>query len=73
MNSADEVRLRQMLEAAREAISFAKGCTRGDLDTNRMLFHSLIRNMEIIGDAASRVSKELRTLDPVCHGSMSSA
>jgi uncharacterized protein with HEPN domain len=49
-----------MLEAAREAIFFAKGHSRGDLDENRMLFHSLIRNMEIIGEAASQVSKELR-------------
>ncbi len=49
-----------MLEAAREAISFAEGRSRTDLDDNRMLFHSLVRNMEIIGEAASQVSRELR-------------
>jgi uncharacterized protein with HEPN domain len=60
MNSGDDVRLRHMLEAAREAISRAEGRSRADLDDNRMLFHSLVRNMEIIGEAASQVSKALR-------------
>ena len=60
MNSADELRLRHMLEAAHEAMLFAKGRSRIDLDENRMLFQALIRNMEIIGEAASQVSKELR-------------
>ena len=49
-----------MLDAAREAESFANGRTRADLDNNRMLFHSLVRNLEIIGEAASQVSKEFR-------------
>jgi len=49
-----------MLEAAREAISFAQGRSRADLEDNRMLFHALVRSMEIIGEAASQVSRELR-------------
>jgi len=60
MKIDDGVRLRHMLEAAREAISFAQGCSRADLDRNRMLFHALVRNMEIIGEAASQVTKEFR-------------
>jgi uncharacterized protein with HEPN domain len=60
MKTDDEVRLRHMLEAAREAISFAEGRSRTDLDDNRMLFHARVRNMEIIGEAGSQVSKEFR-------------
>jgi uncharacterized protein with HEPN domain len=60
MSNGDEVRLRHMLGAAQEAIAFASGRTRPELDDNRMLFHALVRNMEIIGEAASQVSRELR-------------
>ncbi len=60
MNSNDDVRLRHMLEAAREAISFAQGRSRTDLEDNRMLFQALVRNLEVIGEAASQISRELR-------------
>lgn len=60
MKIDDGVRLRHMLEAAREAMSFTEGRSRHDLDDNRMLFHALVRNMEIIGEAASQVSREFR-------------
>jgi uncharacterized protein with HEPN domain len=49
-----------MLEAAREAMSFVEGRSRADLDENRILFLALVRNMQIIGEAASQVSRELR-------------
>ena len=35
MHTDDEIRLRHMLDAAREAISFVRDSTRSDLDTNR--------------------------------------
>ena len=60
MKPDDGVRLGHMLGAAREAISFADGCSRADLDSNRMLFHALVRSMEIIGEAASQVTREFR-------------
>jgi uncharacterized protein with HEPN domain len=47
-----------MLDAAREAVSFAAGRSRADLDSNRMLNLSLVRLIEIIGEAAARVSPE---------------
>ena len=52
------VRLQHMLDAAREALSFAGGKTRGYLDTDRMLVLALTRDLEIIGEAASRVTPE---------------
>jgi len=50
-----DVRLRHMLDAAREAAQMARGKTRADLDTDRPLNLSLVRLLEIVGEAASRV------------------
>ncbi|MBP0012972.1 MAG: DUF86 domain-containing protein [Roseofilum sp. SBFL] len=47
-----------MLDAAKEACGFTQGKTRASLDSDRMLTLSLIKLIEIIGEAASRVSKE---------------
>jgi uncharacterized protein with HEPN domain len=53
-----------MLDAAREALSFAKNKTRGDLDNDRMLVLSLVKEIEIIGEAAANVSSEARDRYP---------
>jgi uncharacterized protein with HEPN domain len=49
------VSLRQMLDHAREARARVRGRTRSDLDTDRTLDLSLVRLLEILGEAASRV------------------
>ena len=56
----DEVRLRHMLDAAVEIRQYAQSSTREDLDRDRKLVHSLVRLLEIIGEAANQVSDELR-------------
>ena len=58
MRKDDLVRVRHMLDAAREALSFVDGKFRTDLDNNRMLVLSLVKDIEIIGEAANKVSKE---------------
>ena len=55
---ADLNRYRHMLDYAREAVSLGLGRAREDLDTDRTLDLSLTRLLEVIGEAASRVSKE---------------
>ena len=60
MLGEDAIRLRHMLDAAQEAVSFTKGKKRQDLDANRMLALSLIKLIEIIGEAASGLTPELR-------------
>jgi len=60
MRKDDEIRLRHMLDAAREAVSFAKDKTRLDLDRDRMLVLSLVKDIEIIGEAAYRISPPSR-------------
>jgi uncharacterized protein with HEPN domain len=50
-----------MLEAGLEAREFARGRTLDDLSTERMLLLSLVKEIEIIGEAATAVSEELRS------------
>ena len=56
--------LRDMLDAAKEAISFAQGKKRGDLDEDRKLALSIIHPVEIIGEAADHVSREFQETHP---------
>ena len=56
--------LRHMLDHAREAVALANGKSRADLDTERLLNLALVRLLEIVGEAAGRVPKELCALHP---------
>ncbi len=49
-----------MLDAACEALSFVQGRTRGDLDTDRQLVLALIKDIEIVGEAAAQVTDPAR-------------
>ena len=57
----DEIRLRHMLDAAREAVSFAHGRVREDLETDRQLVLSLVKDIEIVGEAAVGITESTRT------------
>jgi uncharacterized protein with HEPN domain len=47
-----------MLDHALEAVTMTKGKTRAALDKDRQLNLALVRLLEIIGEAASRIPKE---------------
>jgi uncharacterized protein with HEPN domain len=49
-----------MLDAVREAQGFAESRTRADLNEDRLLLLALVKDIEIIGEAASRVSAATR-------------
>lgn len=55
-----DIRLRHMLDHAKEAVAMATGRTRGELDIDRQLNLSLVRLLEIVGEAAGRVPAEER-------------
>lgn len=55
MSKSDLIRLRHMLDASREAQSFVDGRSRADLDGDRMLVLALLKDIEILGEAASKV------------------
>ena len=64
MQPDDLTRVRHMFEAAENAQRFISGKSRADLDTDPMLLFALVRAIEIIGEAASKVTAEQRTASP---------
>lgn len=56
----DESRLRHMRRYAEEAVQHASGRIRSDLDTDRQFNLALVRLLEIIGEAAARVTSTTR-------------
>ncbi len=54
----DTVPMRHMLDNARETVVFVRGKSRIDLDRDRVLQLALTRVIEIVGEAAARVSRE---------------
>ena len=60
MQKNDHVRLRHMLDAATEAQFFAQNNTRSSLDTDRKLVLALVKSIEIVGEAATKVTNKCR-------------
>jgi len=50
-----------MFDAAREAINVSAGKSKDDIESERLLNLSLVRLLEIIGEAASKVSANFRS------------
>lgn len=57
----DRILLQDMLDYARSATNFISGHVRQDLDSDQLLLLGLIRALEVIGEAASQVSRTKRT------------
>ncbi|WP_243651757.1 HepT-like ribonuclease domain-containing protein [Thiobaca trueperi] len=51
-----------MIEAAEDVCRFINGRQRSELDRDRMLLFALVRAIEIIGEAASKVSDDTRQI-----------
>ena len=60
----DDVLLKDMADHARMAVTAAAGKTRKDLDGDPVLAAALERFIEVVGEAASRVSDEARSRLP---------
>jgi uncharacterized protein with HEPN domain len=60
----DSISVRHMIEHAREAVFLVEGKHREDLDADRLLQLGLTRLVEVIGEAASRVSVSTRHRSP---------
>ena len=60
----DRLRMHQMLEHAREAVEMISGRTRPELRTNRMLQLALVHLVQVVGEAATRVSRAGQTRYP---------
>ena len=64
MRAEDRIRLRHMVEAAESAVQFIAGRQRPDLEEDRMLLFALVHAIEILGEAASRITDETRATYP---------
>jgi uncharacterized protein with HEPN domain len=64
MYKDDEVRLKHILDAAREAVDFSEGQDRRSLEADRKLNLSLVRLLEIIGEAAKGITNDFRREHP---------
>lgn len=60
----DSLRLAHVRDYAREAVAFLSGRAQADLDTNRILQLAIVRLLNIISEAASRVTQDGRANHP---------
>ena len=61
MRDEDRVRIRHMIDACEATIQFVAGRSRDELDTDRMLLFAVVRGIEIVGEAANKVSTETQS------------
>jgi uncharacterized protein with HEPN domain len=64
MLKPDIVRLQHMVDAANEALSFVANKSKTELEADRALALALVKSIEIVGEAASKVSREVRSRSP---------
>lgn len=60
----DSLSLKDMLSHAREAVELLGNSSREELGRNRVIQLALTRLVEIVGEAANRVSEETRKANP---------
>jgi uncharacterized protein with HEPN domain len=60
MPPSDAIRLRHIRDAVQEALAFAEGRSRGDLDADHMLTLALVRLLEVVGEAARGMSGQFQ-------------
>lgn len=64
MNDDDAVRLNHMIGYCELALGFVVGQQRHQLDSNKMLELAVVRAIEIVGEAASKISAEAQAKHP---------
>jgi uncharacterized protein with HEPN domain len=60
----DRVRLRHIADALNSAGDFVEGRPREDLDQDQMLVFALVHALQIVGDAATRITAETQSQHP---------
>lgn len=64
MTSEDLIRIRHMRDAVTEALGFVKDKNMQDFADDRMLALAVIKELEIIGEAASKLTADFREKHP---------
>ena len=60
MKDNDKIRIKHITDASEEALSFVGNVEREKFFKNRMLILSVIKEIEIAGEAASKISEETK-------------
>ena len=60
----DSGRLEHILTAIGNVQSFLEGKTLDDLSRDKILFYAVVKNIEIIGEAANNLTKDLQVQHP---------
>jgi uncharacterized protein with HEPN domain len=68
MENKDLFRLKHMLDSTETILIFAKGKQRASLDKDRLFQSAVLRELEIIGEAAGRVSETTKKSSFICLG-----
>ena len=61
MRDRDKNRLAHMLLATKEALSFVEGKSKEEFATDRQLILAIIKEIEIIGEAANNISEDFKS------------
>jgi uncharacterized protein with HEPN domain len=64
MLKADAIRLRHMIDAADQALAFVADKPRTELDKDQALALALVKLIEIFGEAASKISRDVKSQSP---------
>lgn len=64
MERDDSVFLHHIIDACGRIFEYLEGVTRNKFETNHLLQDGVVRQLEIIGEATKRVSKDLRSIYP---------
>lgn len=64
----DSSRLRHMVDSILNVNQYMEGKTESDLASNSMLFYAVVKNIEIIGEAAYKSLTNLRKVILQLHG-----
>jgi uncharacterized protein with HEPN domain len=64
MKPDDRIRLRHMADALTSVGRFVSGRRRQDLDDDQMLAYALVHALQIVGEAASKITAETRAMNP---------
>ncbi|NCS90662.1 MAG: DUF86 domain-containing protein [Ignavibacteria bacterium] len=65
MGDEDRIRFRHMIDASEEDLSFVRTAKKEEFSQSRQLILSVIKDIEIIGEAASKISEETKLKYPI--------
>lgn len=60
----DPMRVQHMIEASNNVINFMKDKTLQDLENDKILFFAVVKNIEIIGEAAYKLTSDFKETHP---------